>query len=187
MALKVEIFTHNMEVTERISTYVTKKVAKLDRFIGDLDDVQVDLTYRKTARNASDRQIAQITLRGKGFILRTEERSNDLFTAFDAAMEKMQRQVERLKGRRERGRGDGTPASDVTVEPADTETEVAGPVIARRKTFTLIPMDEEEALEQMALLGHETFFIFYNVNTNRINVLYQRRDGTFGLIEPVIG
>jgi putative sigma-54 modulation protein len=59
--------------------------------------------------------------------------------------------------------------------------------IVRRKTFTLVPMDENEAIEQMALLDHEDFFIFYNVNTNSINVLYQRRDGNYGLIEPKIG
>lgn len=59
--------------------------------------------------------------------------------------------------------------------------------IVRRKTFTLVPMDENEAIEQMSLVEHEDFFIFYNVNTNAINVLYKRNDGDFGLIEPVIG
>jgi putative sigma-54 modulation protein len=187
MAVKLEIAAHNMDVTDRITDYVTKKISKLDRFISDLDEVLVDLTYRKTARNAADRQIAQITLRGKRYILRTEERSTDIFTAFDAAMDKMQRQVERLKGRRDRGRGDGTSVSEATSEPIEVEQQSAGPVIARRKSFTLVPMDEEEALEQMVLLGHELFFIFYNVNTNSVNVLYQRRDGTYGLIEPKIG
>ena len=73
-------------------------------------------------------------------------------------------------------------------EPAAEETEEEGlPLIARRKQFVLNPMDEAEALEQMALLGHENFFIFYNANTNAINVLYHRRDGTYGLIEPIVG
>ena len=61
------------------------------------------------------------------------------------------------------------------------------PLIVRRKTFTLTPMDEVEALEQLQLLGHEDFFVFYNANTNKINVLYKRRDGTYGLIDPVVG
>lgn len=60
-------------------------------------------------------------------------------------------------------------------------------MIVRRKTFTLTPMDEVEALEQLQLLGHEDFFVFYNANTNKINVLYKRRDGTYGLIDPVVG
>ena len=67
-------------------------------------------------------------------------------------------------------------------EPAEL-----GPVIARRKKFFLIPMDEAEALEQMSLLGHENFFIFYNAQSNAVNVLYRRRDGSFGLIEPEVG
>lgn len=71
------------------------------------------------------------------------------------------------------------------------ETEAAEeeptPIIARRKEFTLVPMDELEAIEQMKLLGHENFFVFYNVNTNAINILYTRRDGTYGLIEPKLG
>ena len=61
------------------------------------------------------------------------------------------------------------------------------PVIARRKSFTMTPMDELEAVEQMKLLGHENFFVFYNANTNAINVLYTRRDGSYGLIEPKVG
>ena len=67
------------------------------------------------------------------------------------------------------------------------EEEENAPVIARRKTFTLTPMDEQEALEQLILLGHEDFFVFYNAQTSKINILYRRRDGTYGLIDPVVG
>jgi len=75
------------------------------------------------------------------------------------------------------------------VSPIEDEEESGdlGPAIVRRKHFMLSPMDEFEALEQMELLGHQSFFIFYNANTNNINVLYRRRDGNFGLIEPEIG
>ncbi len=105
----------------------------------------------------------------------------------DTTLDKMQRQIERYKGKRERGRGDGTPASAIApVEPI-TDDQSPAPIIVRRKEFTLVPMDEAEAVEQMALLGHENFFIFYNANSNQINVLYRRRDGTYGLIEPKIG
>lgn len=68
-----------------------------------------------------------------------------------------------------------------------TIEEETPPLITRRKTFTLVPMDEMEALEQMKALGHENFFVFYNINTNSVNVLYQRRDGTYGLIETRLG
>lgn len=188
MALEVEIYGRNMEVTERIEDYVTTKVSKLDRYLQGIDEARVDVAYVKSARSAADRQVAQITVRGKGFILRSEERSDDIFSAFDTAMEKMQRRIERYKGKHYRGRGDGRSAAEVVPEEIfEDESNELGPVIARRKRFFLVPMSELEALEQMDLLGHELFFVFYNANTNGINVLYKRRDGTYGLIEPEIG
>lgn len=188
MALEVEIYGRNMEVTERIEDYVTKKVSKLDRYLQGIDEARVDVAYVKSARSAADRQVAQITVRGKGFILRSEERSDDIFSAFDTAMEKMQRRIERFKGKRNRGRGDGRSAAEVVPEDVfEEESSELGPVIVRRKRFFLVPMSELEALEQMELLGHEMFFVFFNANTNAVNVLYKRRDGTYGLIEPEIG
>lgn len=185
MALDVEIYGRNLEVTDRLQDYVTKKVSKLDRYLSEIDEARVDLAFAKSARSASDRQVAQITVRGKGFILRSEERADDIFTAVDAALSKMQRQVERYKGKRYRGRGDGRSAAEVLPEPIDVEEE-EGPGIVRRKRFQVTPMDETEAIEQMSLLGHESFFVFFNANTNNINVLYRRRDGSYGLIEPEI-
>lgn len=193
MALEVEIYGRNMEVTDRITDYVNKKVSKLDRYLSEIDEARVDLAYIKSARSASDRQVAQITVRGRGFILRTEERNEDIFTALDTALDKMQRQIERYKGKHYRGRGDGRSAAEVASTPVpeepmiDEETGELRPAIVRRKQFVLHPMDELEALEQMSLLGHETFFVFYNANTNSINVLYRRRDGAYGLIEPTVG
>jgi putative sigma-54 modulation protein len=188
MPLEVEIYGRNMEVTDRLNDYVIKKVSKLDRKLNGIDDARVDLAYVKSARSAADRQVAQITVRGKGFILRTEERADDIFAALDTAIDKMERQIARYKGKRNRGRGDGRSAAEVTLEtPTEVEEEELGPVIVRRKQFPVAPMDEEEAIEQMSLLGHETFFVFFNVNTSKMNVLYKRRDGSYGLIEPEIG
>jgi putative sigma-54 modulation protein len=194
MVLKVDIFAKNMDLSERLNDYVNKKVSKLDRFLNGIEQTRVDLSFEKAARSASDRQVAQITIWGKGFILRTEERADDIFAAVDAALDKMQRQIERLKGKRQRGRGDGTPASEVEAfiadqpEVEDTEgTPEEELVIARRKQFVLTPMNEIEAIEQMRLLGHDNFFVFYNADTSEINVLYHRRDGTYGLIEPRLG
>ena len=186
MTLDVEIYARGMDVTERIRDYVTKKVSKLDRFLSGIEEARVDLAYIKSARSAEDRQVAQITVRGKGIMLRAEERSEDLFTAFDAAVDKIQRRIERFKGKHHHGRGDGRSAAEVAPTPEEETTGELGPVIARRKHFALIPMDEMEALEQMILLGHDNFFVFYNAITNTINVLYRRRDGTYGLIEPEV-
>jgi putative sigma-54 modulation protein len=185
MTLEVEIYGHGMEVTDRIREYVDKKASKLDRYLNEIEETRVDLSYVKTARSAADRQVAEITARGKGFILRSEERSDDIFAAFDTAVDKMQRRMARYKGKHYRGRGDGRTAAEVVPaveEPVEEET----PVIARRKRFVVAPMDELEAVEQMTLLGHENFFVFFNVNTSAVSVLYRRRDGTYGLIDPEV-
>jgi putative sigma-54 modulation protein len=186
MTLEVEIYGRNLEITERIQEYVDKKVSKLDRYLSNIEEARVDLAYVKSARNANDRQVAQITIRGKGFILRAEERSDNIFTAIDATLSKMQRRISRYKGKRYRGRGDGRTVSEFVEESIAEEVEEEKPTIARRKRFMLHPMNEDEAVEQMALLGHEDFFVFYNAVTNGVNVLYKRRDGSYGLIEPEI-
>lgn len=193
MTIQVEIYGRNMDVNKRLNTYVEKRAARLDRFLTDIEAARVDLAHVKSARNAGDRNVAQITVRGKKVVLRAEERADDIIVAFDVALEKMERQLTRFKGKHHRGRGDGTPLSEVAASPGAAEAPSseqdaeAPPVIARRKRFVMVPMDEMEALEHMKLLGHEQFFVFHNANTNAVNVLYQRRDGTYGLIEPEIG
>lgn len=186
MTVAVDIFARNMELNDQLKEYVTKKASKLDRYFSEIEQVKVDLEYIKTARNATDRYVAQITVRGHRALLRTEERSDDLTTAFDVTIDKMQRQLERYKGKHYRGRGDGRSVAEVELLPSEGTDEQAS-VISRRKTFDLIPMNEVDALEQMKLLGHDNFFIFYNIETDMISVLYHRRDGTYGLIEPKLG
>ncbi len=185
MAQNLEIFGREFEVTDHMRDYITKKVAKLDRYLSTIEDIRVDLAHIKAARSAADRYVAQMTVRGKGFILRSEERADDVRTAIDTALDKLSRQIERFKGKHEHGRGDGKSAAEVApeTEPLVEDTEEP-PSIIRRKKFDLIPMAEEEAIEQMKLLGHDNFFIFYNAKSSAINVLYRRRDDTYGLIEP---
>ncbi len=188
MTVEVAIFGKNMDVTDRIDDYVTKKVSKLDRFLTGIEEARVDLTYAKSARSASDRQVAQITLRGKGFILRSEERADDIFAAVDIAIDKIQRQIERYKGKRNRGRGDGKSLAEAALEEMEVEEfEFDEPVIVRRKKFYLVPMDEREAVEQMSLISHQNFFVYYDANRDAVNVLYTRRDGSYGLIETEVG
>jgi putative sigma-54 modulation protein len=186
MAVRVEISVRNLELSDRLQDYVTKKVSKLDRYLDILQEAKVDLAYAKSARSAADRQVAQITVRGKGAMLRAEERTDDIFASVDLALEKIHRQIERYKGKRWKGRGDGRPAVSLTDAPP-AEPEEAPSLIARRKSFALTPMGEQEAVEQMALLSHEDFFVFLNADTRQVNVLYRRRDGTYGLIEPEVG
>ena len=181
---KIDVFTKEIELTDDIREYINKKVARLYRYLNQIDETRVDLTHAKTAREINNRFVAQITLRGRGFILRAEERAEDIKSALDLVMDKIERQVDRYKGKKFRGRGTAITASDLLVEEPVEDTK---PLIARRKKFNLIPMDELEAIEQMNLLGHEDFFIFFNANSNSINVLYKRRDGSYGIIEPELG
>jgi putative sigma-54 modulation protein len=186
MAVQVEITTKNMELDDRLRDYVEKKAEKLDRYLDIIETVKVDLTYAKTARSTEDRQVVQLTVRGKGVLLRAEERTEDIFASVDLVLDKIYRQIERFKGRRWRGRGDGKTISEITMPPPatdDVEENDEVELIARRKHHLLTPMDEAEAIEQMALLDHEDFFVFLNSDTNRVNILYRRRNGTFGLIE----
>jgi putative sigma-54 modulation protein len=186
MTIEVEIFARNLELADSLKDYVDKKASKLDHYLNEIEHVRVDLSYIKSARNAKDRNVAQITVHGRKALLRVEERSDDITASFDNAIDKMQRQLDRYKGKHLHGRGDGRSASDVVPIPTEEGGEETQ-VIARHKTFELIPMSEAEALEQMKLLGHDNFFIFFNIETNSINVLYHRRDDTYGLIEPKVG
>jgi len=106
MAVKIEINAKNMELSDKLRDYVETKVAKLDRYLDIIDQAQVDLTHAKTARNAKDRQVAQLTIRGKGVVLRAEERTEDMFASVDLVLDKIHRQIERYKGRHWRSRGD---------------------------------------------------------------------------------
>ncbi len=186
MAVKVEINTRNIDLSDRLRDYVTKKVSKLDRYLDVLEEAKVDLSYAKAARDANDRQVAQLTIRGKGVLLRAEERTDDLFASVDAVLDKIYRQIERYKGRRWRKRGNERvfPEAEVEAVADDADPEET---IVRRKQFMLSAMDVPEAIEQMNLLGHNLFFVFLNADTNQTNVLYRRRDRTLGLIETEIG
>ena len=176
----------NMAVTPRIQSYVERKIGRLDRYMPNITEVRVDLSEEKSNR-MGNRMTAQVTIRHtRGTILRAEERTNDLYAAVDAVVDKLYRQIERYKGKQKR-RGD-----DFQEDFAEYETAIAleeedlelGHVI-RRKRFSISPMNEEEAIEQMQLLGHD-FFVFMNAETGGVNVVYQRKDGNYGLLEPEI-
>ena len=189
MAQKIETTARNMRLNDNNPEYVEKKAAKLERYLQEIDEVRIELSHVKSARSALDRQVAQITVHGKGFILRSEERADDIRAAFDTALDKIQRQIDRYKGKHYRGRGDGRSAAEV-VDQEETAVDETGellPLIGRRKKFIILHMTEDEAVEQMRLLGHDNFFVFFNAEQNAIQVLYRRRNGTYGLIEPVVG
>ncbi|MGH2628564.1 MAG: ribosome hibernation-promoting factor, HPF/YfiA family [Anaerolineales bacterium] len=187
MTVRVDIHVQNFEPSERLRQHVSKKVSKLDRHLDLLETARVELRYVKSARSAKDRHVAQMTVSGKGIQVRAEERSKDMLASVDAVVDKIYRQIERYKGRRWSVRGDGRSASEVAPDlPAEESEGSSAAPIARRKKLGLIAMDEREAIEQMALLGHEDFFVFLDAATHQVHVLYRRREGGLGLIETEI-
>jgi putative sigma-54 modulation protein len=184
MAAKVEIFAHELKLDQDLRDYVTDKTERIDRYMDEVDEARVDLSFRRATRSAQDRYKAQITLRGKGFVLRAEEQTDQIQSAFDAVLDKIQRQMERYKGKHYRNRINAADLSEQELIEADA-AEGDEPVlpIARTKKFMLYPMSPAEALEQMRLLGHEQFFVFYNMDAACVSVLYRRGDESFGQID----
>ena len=173
----------NIEITDWLREYVDKKLNRLDRYLPEIQEVRIELSVQKT-RSSQDRQVAQITVRSNGVILRAEERTDDVFAAIDAVVDKMHRQIARYKGKRiDRWQGQRVSRNEVEAPPLEEPVEEQERQIVRVKRFVAAPMDEDEAIEQMELLGHD-FFVFFNPNSGKLNVLYRRRDGNYGLLEP---
>ncbi|MBV7334942.1 ribosome-associated translation inhibitor RaiA [Chloroflexi bacterium TSY] len=184
--MKLNVNGRNVEITEWIEEYVEKKMGKLQRFLPNLDEIRAELTQSET-RIADDRYTFQVTIWANRQILRAEESTGDIFASIDAAIEKISRQIERVEGRRKNRRRSSVSmnteaAIAATAILEEAAEEEAGRII-RRKQFTLQPMNEEEALEQMELLGHD-FFLFYNPDEQAVNLIYRRRDSNYGLLQP---
>ena len=172
----------NVEITDRLRDYVEKKIGKLDRYLPSISEAWVELST-EGARAAQDRQVCQVTVRSNGTILRAEERSDDIFTAIDTVLDKMYRQIARYKGKRKnRWRGAGMAPEPLPLE-VEEELEEDASSIVRVKSFAMTPMLPDEAVEQMELLGHD-FFVFYNADEGQVNVIYRRKGGDYGLLQP---
>lgn len=177
--MEILIRSRNLEVTDSLRAYIEKKVAKLDRYMPNIGEAQIDLTVQN-ARNAQDRQVAQITLRNSnGTILRAEERSSDMRSSIDQAIAKIERQIKRYKGKYWQSK---ERAQVETAEETEVEIDLESQIV-RTKRFEMRPMEVDEAIEQMELLGHD-FFVFYNATSSSVNVVYRRRDGGYGLLIP---
>jgi putative sigma-54 modulation protein len=183
----LQIYTRNLELTDRLRDYVDSKVSKLQRYLPNLDSIRVDLSESNN-RDSTRRMVAQITIYVPKAILRAEERAGDIFAAVDAVMDKMSRRVERYKGRQQLKRRlpaavepTTLPAGEVEAEAVEGEEE--SPHIVRVKEFEVSSIMAEEAIEQMELLGHR-FFIFVDATDGRLSVVYRREDGDYGVLKP---
>ncbi len=172
----------NMEVSDWLETYVRKKIGKLDRYLSDPAEAQIELSEEST-KNAQQRQVVQVTIFKNGTIMRGEERAADMSAAIDSVVDKLERQIKRYK---EKGAAKKRRAQAEVLEAETTPLPgEAEPAIVRVKRFRVQPITEDQAIDQMELLGH-SFFVFLNATNNQLNVVYRREDGNYGVLEPEV-
>lgn len=176
--MKILVRGRNVEVTNALREYVEKRVGKLNKFLDNMGDAQVTLNVEKQSHKV------EVTIPVNGMILRGEEITGDMYTSVDMVVDKLEKQIEKYKGKliRRRSQAEQKAAPGKKIQEPRIEDE-EGPVVVRTKRFPVKPMPVDEAILQMDLLGH-SFFVFPNAETEQINVLYKRKDGNFGLIEP---
>ncbi|MFH1514516.1 MAG: ribosome-associated translation inhibitor RaiA [bacterium] len=186
----INIRGKNIQLTDSLRTYTESKVGKLQKFYEDLSSADVSLIVEKN-RNVDETHKVEITLHANGTIIRGEESTISMYSSIDVAVDKLERQLKKYKQklyknlskdkRREQELSQLPQLPNIDL-PLDI-TENLEPRIVRSKQFAMKPMDPEEAALQMELLGHD-FHVFLNPDTNQINVVYKRKDGNYGLIEP---
>lgn len=175
--MKFQIRGKNIQLSEALKEYVEKRLGKLDKYFDNNPEAIVTLIVEK------DRHRVEVTMPINGYILRGEEESTDMYACIDLVLEKLEKQIGKyrtrlLKRNKSQSIKDLTPGSEI----AQAE-EYKEPVLVRTKRFAIKPMPLEEAIMQMNLLGH-SFYVFSNAETEEVNVVYRRKDGNYGLIEP---
>ena len=180
----------NIAVTEALERYAWEKVERIARFFDDertASRAEVELIHERN-RAVSKPEVAEATLFINGSVLKASEASEDMYASIDRMSDKLERQVKRFRGRQiDRWHGQLKNTPDVVPDDAQPfvveEQEEIEPRIVRTKQFQMKPMGAEEAVLQLELLDHD-FYVFTSADTGDINVVYRRRDGDYGLIEP---
>ena len=184
---KYNIRGENIEVTEAIRAYVEKKISKLEKYFVDVPQVVAHVNLKVYAEKTAK---VEVTIPLPYLVLRAEETTIDLYGSVDLVVDKLERQVHKHKTKinrksREKGFTNVSFVEDVVV-PTDKKDHTIesefGFEIVRTKQISLKPMDSEEAVLQMNMLGHE-FFIYEDAETGDVNIVYRRKDGRYGLIE----
>ncbi|MFB4167838.1 ribosome hibernation-promoting factor, HPF/YfiA family [Virgibacillus sp. JSM 102003] len=181
--MKYNIRGENIEVTGAIWEYVEKKISKLERYFDTppTSDVHVNLSVY------NDEQKIEVTIPMTNLLLRAEEQHIDLYAAIDLVVDKLERQIRKYKTKVNRKfRQEGSPKhifAELEKEAIEEQQDSDEIDIVRTKRFNLKPMDSEEAVLQMDMLGH-AFYVFTNALSGDTNVVYRRKDGRYGLIEP---
>ncbi len=174
----------NIEVTPAIREYVEKKIAKLEKYFTETPNANVHVNLKTYNNNRSK---VEVTIPMPNLVLRAEEDHEDMYAAIDLITDKLERQIRKHKTKvnrkfREKGNMTAVFAQLDEKEPPAAEEEENDLEVVRQKSFDLKPMDSEEAILQMNMLGH-SFYVFTNAETSLTNVVYKRKDGRYGLIE----
>lgn len=173
--MRITISGKNIDITDGLRTAVEDKLSKLERYFTPQTDIVVTLSVEK------ERQKIEVTIPVKGNIIRSEQVSNDMYVSIDLVEEVIERQLRKYK---EKIVDKNQESSNFRKEFIEKESDPLDEVrIIRTKHFGMKPMYPEDACVQMELLGH-TFFVFCNAETEEVNVVYKRKGGTYGLIEP---
>lgn len=178
--MRLQVKGKNVEVSEAIRMYAEEKLGRLERQLADPTRVELELAVEKNP-SIADSHVAEATVWTKGPVLRAKEASADMRASIDLLVDKLERQVKRYRQKRQRRnrRGDGR-LPEANAPALDEEHP---PSIVKTKQFAVRPMTPEEAVLELELVGHD-FFLFRNAESDGINVVYRRRDGGYGLIEP---
>jgi putative sigma-54 modulation protein len=181
--VRLQVKGKNVEVSDSLYRYAEETLGKLERHLNDATRLELELAVEKNP-SISASQVAEATIWTKGPILRARESSEDMRASIDLLVEKLERQVKRYREKRQRRQIARTAAHHQPDEEArPVIADEAEPLIVKTKQFAVKPMTPEEAVLQLELIGHD-FFVFRNVETSDANVVYRRRDGNYGLIEP---
>ena len=173
--MKFIISGKNIDVTEGLRSAVQDKLGKLEKYFTSDTEIHVTLSVEK------ERQKIEVTIPVKGNIIRSEQVSSDMYVSIDLVEEVIERQLRKYKNKIVDKQQEGSNFQKAFLENEFVEDEEVK--IIRTKRFGIKPMYPEDACEQMELLGHN-FFVFYNAETEQVNVVYKRKDGAYGLIEP---
>lgn len=165
-----------LTVTDAMKSYVDEKLGKLEKYIENSDDIRCNIVVKVRGR----KQIVEITIPLKNFILRSEEEQEDFYVAVDKAIAVLERQIRKNKTKLMSKQA--KTVIDFDFSSIEDEQEESERKIMKRKTVEIKPMDEEEAIIQMELIGHE-FYLYKDSETNKMAVVYRRKDGNYGLIE----
>lgn len=174
--MRFAITGKNMEVTEALKEKAIKKIGKLEKFFNPDTDVQVTMSVQRA------RHIVEVTVYFNGSVIRAEVANEDMYTAIDKAVDRLEGQIRRNKTRLQKKLHQEAFSVDDFKHTEEIEEENDFRVV-RTKKFAVKPMSIEEAILQMNLLGHE-FFVFSDADTEKVNVVYKRKNGDYGLIEP---